>query len=62
MSGPEVEQWFGPTSPSPGREPLVGIFEFEGMEITIIGNHFKSKGGDDPLYGVDWPADRVTEY
>jgi predicted extracellular nuclease len=61
MSGPEVEAAFGPSSPSPGREPLVGVFEIEGREITIVGNHFKSKGGDDPLYGATWPPLRVTE-
>jgi predicted extracellular nuclease len=61
MSGPDVEAWFGPSSPSPGREPLVGMFEIEGKTITIIGNHFKSKGGDDPLFGVNWPPFRVTE-
>ena len=61
MAGPDVAAWFGPGSPSPGREPIVGVFEFRGQEITIIGNHFKSKGGDDPLFGVHWPPDRVTE-
>jgi predicted extracellular nuclease len=61
MSGPDVEAWFGPTSPSPGREPLVGVFDIHGYQVTIIGNHFKSKGGDDPLYGVNWPPFRVTE-
>ena len=61
MSGPGVEQWFGPNSPSPGREPLVGVFDIEGQMVTIIGNHFKSKGGDDPLYGVNWPPFRITE-
>lgn len=61
MSGPEVEAAFGPSSPSPGREPLVGVFEIEGREITIVGNHFKSKGGDDPLYGATWPPLRITE-
>jgi hypothetical protein len=61
MSGPDVEAWFGPTSPSPGREPLVGVFEVDGKVITIVGNHFKSKGGDDPLYGINWPPIRVTE-
>jgi predicted extracellular nuclease len=30
-------------------------------ELTIIGNHFKSKGGDDPLFGVNQPAVRETE-
>jgi predicted extracellular nuclease len=61
MAGDGVEDWFGPTSPSPGREPLVGVFDIYGHEVTIIGNHFKSKGGDDPLYGVNWPPNRVTE-
>jgi predicted extracellular nuclease len=61
MFGPDVEMWFGPSSPSPGREPIVGVFEINGQEVTIIGNHFKSKGGDDPLYGVNWPPFRVTE-
>jgi predicted extracellular nuclease len=61
MSGPDVETWFGVSSPSPGREPLVGVFEIEGKILTVIGNHFKSKGGDDPLFGVTWPPIRVTE-
>ncbi|MCK4315224.1 MAG: lamin tail domain-containing protein [Anaerolineae bacterium] len=61
MSGPDVEAAFGPSSTSPGREPLVGVFEIEGQEVTIVGNHFKSKGGDDPLFGVNWPPIRITE-
>jgi predicted extracellular nuclease len=61
MSGPDVEAWFGPSSPSPGREPLVGVFDIQGYAFTIIGNHFKSKSGDDPLFGVNWPPLRATE-
>lgn len=61
LSGADVEAAFGPDSPSPGREPLVGIFEIEGHEVIIVGNHFKSKGGDDPLFGVNIPAQRSTE-
>lgn len=61
MSGPDVEAAFGPGSASPGREPLVGLFGIEGQEVTIIGNHFKSKGGDDPLFGVNDPPIRITE-
>jgi predicted extracellular nuclease len=61
MCGPDVEAAFGPSSPSPGREPLVGVFEIMGQEVTIVGNHFKSKGGDDPLFGISWPPIRVTE-
>jgi len=61
LSGPDVEAAFGPSSASPGREPLVGVFEIEGREVTIIGNHLKSKSGDDALFGVNWPPVRVTE-
>lgn len=61
LSGPEVERAFGAESPSPGREPLVGIFDIGGKELTIVGNHFKSKGGDDPLFGENQPPLRVTE-
>lgn len=65
MSGPQVEAYFGPGSASPGREPLVGVFNVTGNlldpPVTIIGNHFKSKGGDDPLYGVVQPPVRITE-
>jgi predicted extracellular nuclease len=61
MSGPDVEAAFGPSSPSPGREPIVGVFSVRGKEITIIGNHFKSKGGDEPLFGANWPPVRITE-
>ena len=61
MSGPAVEAWFGVSSPSPGREPIVGVFAYKGTEFTLIGNHFKSKGGDDPIFGINWPPIRVTE-
>jgi 5'-nucleotidase len=62
---PGVSAAFGPSSPSPGREPLVGVFNVTGglndPPLTIIGNHFKSKSGDDPLYGVNDPPIRITE-
>jgi uncharacterized protein len=61
LSGPDVEEAFGPSSASPGREPLVGAFEIEGNEVTILANHFKSKSGDDPLFGVNQPPTRITE-
>lgn len=61
LSGPDVDQAFGKLSPSPGREPLVGQFRIRGKKVTIIGNHFKSKGGDDPLFGVNDPPARRTE-
>ncbi|MFQ5516304.1 MAG: hypothetical protein ACE5E8_01920 [Acidimicrobiia bacterium] len=58
---PGTEAAFGPSSPSPGREPLVGVFRIRGHVVTIIGNHFKSKRGDDPLFGINWPPIRVSE-
>jgi predicted extracellular nuclease len=61
LSGPDVERAFGRSSPSPGREPLVGIFLIRGRQVTVVGNHFKSKGGDDPLFGVNDPPARKTE-
>ena len=61
LAGPDVEAWFGPASPSPGREPIVGVFEHKGVEFTIVGNHFKSKGGDDAIFSVTWPPTRITE-
>lgn len=61
LSGPDVEAAFGPSSPSPGREPLVGVFDVGGKTVTIVGNHFKSKSGDDPLFGINWPPIRGTE-
>jgi predicted extracellular nuclease len=60
---PGVSDAFGPASASPGREPLVGMFNVgpNGQEITIVGNHFKSKSGDDPPFGVNDPFQRPTE-
>lgn len=42
LSSPAVFAAFGPQSPSPGREPLVGRFRLQDQELTIIANHFKS--------------------
>ena len=33
----------------------------EGNQVTILANHFKSKSGDDPLFGVNQPPTRITE-
>jgi uncharacterized protein len=33
------------------RKPLVGEFRYLGRKVFVIGNHFDSKGGDDPLMG-----------
>jgi len=63
LSGPEVEAAFGPSSPSPGREPIVGVFKIRGQRITIIGNHFKSMLGNEAFAGLldDELSARITE-
>ena len=47
------------TNSQPGfsrsRKPLVGEFTYQGHPLFVIGNHFNSKGGDDPLYGRRQP-------
>lgn len=37
------------------RKPLLGRFQFNGEEITLINNHFASKGGSSPIYGAQQP-------
>jgi Ca2+-binding RTX toxin-like protein len=59
------------TDPTPGdglndpfeasRKPLVGDFVFNGETVTVIGNHFNSKGEDDPLFGPTQPPVLSTE-
>lgn len=58
---PGVSDAFGATSVSKGREPLVGVFKKQGQTITIVNNHFKSKGGDGALYGAIQPPVRNSE-
>ncbi|WP_284618399.1 endonuclease/exonuclease/phosphatase family protein [Aquabacterium humicola] len=37
------------------RKPLVGTFTFHGEAVTVVGNHFNSKGGDQALFGATQP-------
>ncbi len=37
------------------RSPLVGTFEFAGEQVTLVNNHFTSRGGSDALFGADQP-------
>ena len=37
------------------RKPLVGEFIFNGQTVTIVNNHFNSKGGDQALFGANQP-------
>ena len=43
------------------RKPLVGEFEFQGNRVIIVGNHFNSKGGDEPLFGRFQPPTLTSE-
>lgn len=43
------------------RKPLAGEFTFRGRQVFVIGNHFNSKGGDQPLYGRFQPPLRGSE-
>jgi predicted extracellular nuclease len=43
------------------RKPLVGEFVFRGQTVFVIGNHFNSKGGDQPLHGANQPPARSSE-
>ncbi|MBD2418514.1 lamin tail domain-containing protein [Anabaena cylindrica FACHB-243] len=38
------------------RLPLIANFAFNGEEITVINNHFSSKGGSSPLFGRNQPS------
>jgi hypothetical protein len=43
------------------RRPLVGEFTYLGRELIVVGNHFISKGGDQPLMGRFQPPARDSE-
>lgn len=49
------------SSPEPVRKPLAGEFSYDGRPLFVITNHWKSKGGDDPLFGRLQPPTLVTE-
>ncbi len=43
------------------RKPLVTEFTVDGEQLIVIANHFNSKGGDEPLWQPNQPADRPSE-
>ncbi|WP_165371884.1 lamin tail domain-containing protein [Streptomyces sp. L-9-10] len=43
------------------RKPLVGEFTFRGEQVFVIGNHFNSKGGDQPTHGAFQPPTLGSE-
>jgi Ca2+-binding RTX toxin-like protein len=54
---PESVQTIGdqlPGSPFNGsRLPLVATFDFNGSAVTVVNNHFSSKGGSAPILGIE---------
>jgi len=52
-----------PASPAfaGGRKPLVAELHHEGRPLFVVDCHFKSKRGDDPLFGRRQPPVRATE-
>jgi predicted extracellular nuclease len=65
-NGPELTQSPGRIDPTnsafnSSRKPLVGEFTFNGQKLFLIGNHFNSKGGDQPLFGRFQPPTRSSE-
>jgi len=56
------DQQTNPGNPfADARLPLVVTFEFNGHAVTLINNHFSSKGGGKPLFGTEQPADQRQE-
>jgi predicted extracellular nuclease len=49
------------STPEGVRKPLVGEFRAKGKKLFVIANHWKSKGGDDPLFGRFQPPVLLTE-
>jgi endonuclease/exonuclease/phosphatase family metal-dependent hydrolase len=52
-----------PTNPAftSSRKPLAGEFLFNGHKVFVVGNHWNSKGGDQPLFGPNQPPTLTTE-
>lgn len=43
------------------RKPLAATYDFNGRRVVIVNNHFNSKGGDQPLQGVNQPPLLTSE-
>ncbi len=43
------------------RLPIVAKFTFNGEEVTVVNNHFSSKGGSSPILGVEQPFEQRQE-
>ncbi|HJQ25360.1 MAG TPA: C25 family cysteine peptidase [Blastocatellia bacterium] len=65
-SGPQLSFSPGRVDPtnsawSSSRKPLAGEFMYNGYHFFVVGNHFNSKGGDQPLFGRFQPPTLSTE-
>jgi hypothetical protein len=49
------------STPEGVRKPLAGEFKARGKTLFLIANHWKSKTGDQPLFGRFQPPARTTE-
>jgi endonuclease/exonuclease/phosphatase family metal-dependent hydrolase len=66
VAGPHLQYSPGRIDPtnsafSTSRKPLAGEFTFHGSRLFLIGNHFNSKGGDQPLFGRFQPPTLSSE-
>lgn len=68
LGGSGVELTYSPGRVDPtnsafddSRKPLAGEFQCGGQPLIIVGNHFNSKGGDNPLFGRVQPPVRSSE-
>jgi uncharacterized protein len=52
-----------PTNPAfeDSRKPVAAQFEFNGESVIVVANHFNSKGGDQPLFGINQPPHLGSE-
>ena len=57
-----IDQQTNPDNPFFGsRPPLVATFEFNGNDVTIVNNHFTSKGGSGAVFGSVEPPLNASE-
>jgi len=43
------------------RDPLLGVFEFRGEQVTVVNNHFSSRFGSTPVFGGPQPFVQAAE-
>ncbi|MEL7305821.1 MAG: endonuclease/exonuclease/phosphatase family protein [Myxococcota bacterium] len=43
------------------RLPIIATFDFEGEAVTVVNNHFSSKGGSAPIFGTEQPFEARQE-